>query len=55
MLTRWVVVKVSKGGREPVSRSGTKSKGGRTRIKGKWTDARILRRRKSKRYGQLKV
>ena len=45
----------SKGGREPVSRSGTKSKGGRTRIKGKWTDARILRRRKSKRYGQLKV
>lgn len=45
----------SKGGREPVSASGTKSKGGRTRSRGKWTDARILRRRKSKRYGQLKL
>jgi large subunit ribosomal protein L2 len=45
----------SKGGREPASASGTKSKGGRTRVRGKWTDARILRRRKSKRYGQLKV
>ncbi len=45
----------SKGGREPVSASGTKSKGGRTRRRGKWTDARILRRRKSKRYGQLKL
>jgi large subunit ribosomal protein L2 len=45
----------SKGGREPVSASGTKSKGGRTRARGKWTDARILRRRKSKRYGQLKL
>ncbi len=45
----------SKGGREPASASGTKSKGGRTRIRGKWTDARILRRRKSKRYGQLKI
>ncbi len=45
----------SKGGREPASASGTKSKGGRTRTRGKWTDARILRRRKSKRYGQLKV
>ena len=45
----------SKGGREPASASGTKSKGGRTRVRGKWTDTRILRRRKSKRYGQLKV
>ncbi|MHC5114774.1 MAG: 50S ribosomal protein L2 [Planctomycetota bacterium] len=45
----------SKGGREPASASGTKSKGGRTRKRGQWTDARILRRRKSKRYGQLKV
>jgi len=45
----------SKGGREPASASGTKSKGGRTRARGKWTDSRILRRRKSKRYGQLKV
>ena len=45
----------SKGGREPASASGTKSKGGRTRARGRWTDARILRRRKSKRYGQLKL
>ena len=45
----------SKGGREPASASGTKSKGGRTRARGKWSDARILRRRKSKRYGQLKL
>ncbi len=45
----------SKGGREPASASGTKAKGGRTRPRGKWTDARILRRRKSKRYGQLKL
>ena len=45
----------SKGGRTPASASGTKSKGGRTRQRGKWTDARILRRRKSKRYGQLKI
>ncbi|MFK7959975.1 MAG: 50S ribosomal protein L2 [Phycisphaerales bacterium] len=45
----------SKSGREPASASGTKSKGGRTRTRGKWTDARILRRRKSKRYGQLKI
>lgn len=45
----------SKGGREPASASGTKSKGGRTRPRRKWTNARILRRRKSKRYGQLKI
>ena len=45
----------SKGGREPASASGTKSKGGRTRPRNKWTDDRILRRRKSKRYGQLKL
>ncbi len=45
----------SKGGREPASASGTKSKGGRTRPRGRWSDARILRRRKSKRYGQLKL
>lgn len=45
----------SKGGRAPASESGTKAKGGRTRPHGKWTDARILRRRKSKRYGQLKL
>src|SRR5690606_2986609 len=45
----------SKSGREPASASGTKAKGGRTRPHGRWTDARILRRRKSKRYGQLKL
>ncbi|MHC4910155.1 MAG: 50S ribosomal protein L2 [Planctomycetota bacterium] len=45
----------SKSGREPASASGTKSKGGRTRPRGRWSDARILRRRKSKRYGQLKL
>jgi large subunit ribosomal protein L2 len=45
----------SKGGREPVSASGTKAKGGRTRPRGRWTDARILRRRRSRRYGQLKL
>ena len=45
----------SKGGREPASASGTKSKGGRTRIRGKASSSRILRRRKSRRYGQLKV
>lgn len=45
----------SKGGREPASASGTKSKGGRTRQRGKASNARILRRRKSRRYGQLKL
>ena len=45
----------SKGNREPASASGTKSKGARTRQRNKWTDSRILRRRKSKRYGQLKL
>ena len=45
----------SKGGREPASSSGTKSKGGRTRPRRRWTDVRILRRRKSRRYGQLKL
>ena len=45
----------SKGGREPASASGTKSKGGRTRPRTRWTDGRILRRRKSRRYGQLKL
>jgi large subunit ribosomal protein L2 len=45
----------SKGGREPASASGTKSKGGRTRRRGLASDSRILRRRKSRRYGQLKL
>lgn len=45
----------SKSGREPVSRTGVKSKGGRTRARRKWTSALILRRRRSRRYGQLKL
>ena len=45
----------SKGGREPVSRTGVKAKGGRTRARHKWTNALILRRRRSRRYGQLKL
>jgi large subunit ribosomal protein L2 len=45
----------SKGGQEPSNAAGTQSKGGRTRRRGKSSDARIIRRRKSVRYGQLKV
>jgi len=44
----------SKGGRAPVSKSGVPSKGGPTRDKNKASQRMILRRRKSKRYGQLK-
>jgi large subunit ribosomal protein L2 len=46
---------VSKGGREPSNSSGTQAKGGRTRRYGKSSDARIIRRRFSRRYGQLKL
>jgi large subunit ribosomal protein L2 len=45
----------SKGGQEPSNAAGTQSKGGRTRRRGKSSDARIIRRRKSVRYGQLKI
>ena len=45
----------SKGGQEPSNAAGTQSKGGRTRKRGKSSDARIVRRRKSVRYGQLKI
>ena len=45
----------SKTNREPVSATGVKSKGGRTRPRGKSSDQRILRRRRSRRYGQLKL
>ena len=45
----------SKGGQEPSNATGTQSKGGRTRKRGMASDKRILRRRKSIRYGQLKV
>jgi large subunit ribosomal protein L2 len=45
----------SKGGQEPSNASGTQAKGGRTRRYGKSSDGRIIRRRRSKRYGQLKI
>jgi large subunit ribosomal protein L2 len=44
----------SKGGRAPVSESGVLSKGGGTRNRKKPSQNLIIRRRKSKRYGQLK-
>ncbi len=45
----------SKGNRPPASKSGTLAKGGRTRQHGKASNKRIIRRRVSKRYGQLKL
>ena len=45
----------SKGGQEPSNSSGTQAKGGRTRRYGKSSDERIIRRRFSRRYGQLKL
>jgi len=44
----------SKGGRPPVSRSGVLSKGGGTRDRKQHSQDLIIRRRRSKRYGQLK-
>lgn len=44
----------SKGNRAPVSRSGVPSKGGSTRNRKKPSQDLIIRRRRSKRYGQLK-
>jgi len=43
----------SGGGRHPCSPSGKLAKGTRTRLPNKASNRRILRRRKSKRYGQL--
>lgn len=43
----------SGGGRHPCSPTGKLAKGGRTRSKHKTSDKRIIRRRKSRRYGQL--
>jgi large subunit ribosomal protein L2 len=43
----------SKHNRPPASKTGVLAKGGRTRPRGKASDARIIRRRRSKRYGQL--
>jgi large subunit ribosomal protein L2 len=45
----------SGGGRHPCSPTGVLAKGGRTRSKSKVSNRRILRRRKSKRYGQLPI
>lgn len=44
----------SKGGRAPVSKSGVQAKGGGTRDRKQHSTDLIIRRRKSKRYGQLK-
>ena len=45
----------TKGGRHPVSPSGQPAKGGSTRKRKKPSNSAIVRRRKSRRYGQLKV
>jgi large subunit ribosomal protein L2 len=45
----------TKGGRHPVSPEGKSAKGGQTRKRRKPSNAAIVRRRKSRRYGQLKV
>ncbi len=45
----------TKGGRHPVSPEGKPAKGGRTRQKSKSTNSAIVRRRRSRRYGQLKI
>jgi len=45
----------TKGGRHPVSPSGVPAKGGATRARKKPSNAAIVRRRRSKRYGQLRL
>ena len=45
----------TKGGRHPVSPSGLPAKGGATRKPRKPSNASIVRRRRSRRYGQLRV
>ena len=45
----------SKGNRPPSSETGVLAKGGRTRKRGKHSNKRIIRRRVSKRYGQLRL
>jgi large subunit ribosomal protein L2 len=44
----------SKGGRAPSSKTGVPSKGGPTRNRKQFSEKLIIRRRKSKRYGQLR-
>ncbi|MGE3778489.1 MAG: 50S ribosomal protein L2 [Pirellulaceae bacterium] len=45
----------TKGGRHPVSPTGVLAKGGHTRKRRKPSNAAIVRRRRSRRYGQLKL
>ena len=45
----------TKGGRHPVSPTGKPAKGGSTRQRRKPSNASIVRRRRSKRYGQLRL
>ena len=45
----------SGGGRHPCSPTGKLAKGGRTRSPKKTSNARIMRRRRSRRYGQLPI
>ncbi len=45
----------TKGGRHPVSPTGVPAKGGSTRKRRKASNKAIVRRRRSKRYGQLKL
>ncbi|MEN6449226.1 MAG: 50S ribosomal protein L2 [Thermoguttaceae bacterium] len=45
----------TKGGRHPVSPTGKLAKGGSTRKRRKPSNKAIVRRRKSRRYGQLKI
>jgi len=45
----------TKGGRHPVSPEGKNAKGGGTRKRRKPSNASIVRRRRSRRYGQLKI
>ncbi|MEL0095501.1 MAG: 50S ribosomal protein L2 [Planctomycetaceae bacterium] len=45
----------TKGGRHPVSPTGVPAKGGSTRKRRKPSNASIVRRRRSRRYGQLKL
>ena len=45
----------TKGGRHPVSPSGVPAKGGATRQRRKPSTAAIVRRRRTRRYGQLKL
>jgi large subunit ribosomal protein L2 len=45
----------TKGGRHPVSPTGKSAKGGSTRQRRKPSNAAIVRRRRSRRYGQLRI